>query len=255
MDYLKNLQASNPLIHCITNTVTVNDCANALLAIGARPVMAEHPAETAEITARADALLINMGSVTASKIEAMKNSVLSAKEKNLPLVLDCVGISSSTLRHETVLDLLKIYTPRIIKGNASEIAALCTGKMSNGGVDADGKADAVAAEELAKRTGAVIAVTGAEDIITDGARTAHVKNGSRLLSKVTGTGCMLGCIMAALITTADAYDAAKYGAAVMGICGETAAENYRGMGTFHARLMDAVSLVTDADIEAKIKAD
>ena len=250
--YLERLTEKSSVVHCITNTVTVNDCANAVLAIGARPVMAEHPRETAQITAAAGALLINTGSLTDSKIEAMKASAKSAKEHNVPFVLDCVGIASSDVRYETVKEILKINTPDIIKGNAAEITALCKGIMSECGVDSSGTADEKAVQAFAKKHNAVIAVTGETDIITDGEKTVHVKNGCGMLTKVTGTGCMLGCIMAAMASVADAFDAAVYAAAIMGICGESA-DSSHGTGTFRVSLMDNLSTITDKDISEKIK--
>ena len=252
-NYLERLTEKSSVVHCITNTVTVNDCANAVLAIGARPVMAEHPRETAQITAAAGALLINTGSLTDSKIEAMKASAKSAKEHNIPFVLDCVGIASSGVRYETVKEMLSINTPDIIKGNAAEIAALCQGAMSECGVDADGStANETAVRAFAKQYKTVVTVTGETDIITDGERTVRVKNGCQMLTKVTGTGCMLGCIMASVSTVTDSFSAAVYAAAIMGICGETA-DTSKGTGTFRVELMDSLSTITDKDISEKIK--
>lgn len=255
MDYLKKIKNTSPLVHCLTNVVSVNDCANALLAIGARPVMAEHPAEAAKITSTAAALLINTGTLTDSKIAAMKISAAEIGKK--PFVIDCVGAASSAVRYETVEELLEINVPRIIKGNVAEIAAVCTGKMTGCGVDAVKKSgiDAEALERFASSIGAVAAVTGEEDVITDGEKIVRVKNGSPMLAKVTGTGCMLGCIMAAMMTVTDAYNAAVYSASVMGICGEIAAYGSPGTGTFRVKLMDALSSVTDADILEKINVD
>ena len=252
-NYLERLTEKSSVVHCITNTVTVNDCANAVLAIGARPVMAEHPKETAQITAAAGALLINMGSLTDSKIAAMKASAKSAKEHNIPFVLDCVGVASSDVRYETVKEILAINTPDIIKGNAAEISALCKGVMSECGVDApDADIDETAVKAFAEKYGTVIAVTGETDIITDGVRTAHVKNGCEMLTKVTGTGCMLGCIMAAVASVADSFSAAVYAAAIMGVCGETA-DNGHGTGTFRVSLMDNLSTITDNDVAEKAR--
>ena len=258
-NYLERLTEKSSVVHCITNPVTVNDCANAVLAIGARPVMAEHPRETAQITAAAGALLINTGSLTDSKIEAMKASAQSAKEHNVPFVLDCVGIASSDVRYETVRELLEISTPDIIKGNASEITALCNGIMSDSGVDSTASTtDAAAVQEFARRNKTVVAVTGETDIITDGERTVYVKNGCSMLTRVTGTGCMLGCIMAAVSTVADAFDAAVYAAAIMGVCGELAdtsggTGSSGGTGTFRVSLMDNLSTVTDKTVAEKAK--
>lgn len=253
MDYLQKIKEKAPLIHCITNTVTVNDCANALLAIGARPVMAEHPMEAAEITAISDALLINTGSVTDSKIKAMRASAQEIGSR--AFVMDCVGASSSSLRRSVIRELLQINTPRIIKGNASEIVSLYSGEISCSGVDAAAgqSISGRAVMDFAKSTGAVIAVTGKEDIITDGKRITRIKNGSPMLSKITGTGCILGCIMAALMSVTDEYSAAVYAAALMGICGEQA--DTLGAGTFHVSLMDRLSQITDREISENIKTD
>ena len=258
-NYLERLTEKSSVVHCITNTVTVNDCANAVLAIGARPVMAEHPRETAQITAAAGALLINTGSLTDSKIAAMKASAKSAKEHNVPFVLDCVGIASSDVRYETVKELLEIKTPDIIKGNVAEITALCKGIMSDSGVDSTASsADEAAVYKFAKQNGTVIAVTGETDIITNGERTVRIKNGCQLLTKVTGTGCMLGCVMASVLTVADAFSASVYAAAIMGICGELAdvsrgTGSPGGTGTFRISLMDNLSTITDKEISEKIR--
>ena len=252
MEIIKNIRENNPLIHCITNTVTINDCANALLAIGARPVMAEHPGEVAEFTAAADALLINMGTITASKIEAMRISVGTAKEKGIPYVLDCVGAMSSSVRKALISELIKINTPALIKGNASEIEAVMGGRSKASGVDSDEQTDYNGAIEAARRLGTVIMVTGASDFITDGTQSAVILNGTPTLSCVTGTGCMLGCIAAALAAENKPFTAAKYSAAIMGICGERA-DNGCGTGTFRVRLMDELSLITDEIITRNIK--
>ncbi len=253
-NYLERLARNAPIVHCITNTVTVNDCANAVLAIGARPVMAEHPAETARITAAADALLINMGSLTDSKIAAMRAAVKSAKRNGVPFVVDCVGIASSDIRLETARELIAITAPAVIKGNAAEIRALCEGVMSESGVDStepETDADERAARIFAKRHNTVVMTTGPADVITDGDRTARVKNGCEMMAKITGTGCMLGCVTAAFTSVADAFDAAVYAAVVMGVCGE-AADRTRGTGTFRMTLMDNLSMVTDGEIMGKI---
>ncbi len=251
-NYLEQLAAKAAVVHCITNTVTVNDCANAVLAIGARPVMAEHPEEAAQITSASDALLINMGSLTDSKIAAMRASAEAARENSIPFTADCVGIASSSLRLRIIKELLKINTPDIIKGNAAEINALCRGIMSECGVDSVGAADENAVRAFAERHKTVVMVTGETDVITDGKRTVRVKNGHPAMTRITGTGCMLGCVAAALSSTADAFNASVYAAALMGICGETA-DSSRGTGTFRTALMDNLSTVTDKIIAEKAR--
>lgn len=252
MDIIKRLRDKKPLVHCITNTVTINDCANALLAIGARPVMAEHPDEAAEFTAAADALLINTGTIYQSKIEAMKRSAKAAKDKGIPFVLDCVGAMSSSVRKELISELIKINVPSIIKGNAAEIEAVTGGNAAASGVDSNEETDYNGAIAAAKKLGTVIMVTGEHDFITDGAQSAVISNGTPMLSKVTGTGCMLGCIASALTATNEPLTAAKYSAAIMGICGERA-DTGCGTGTFRVKLMDELSLITDEIIINSIK--
>lgn len=252
MEIIKNIREKNPLVHCITNTVTINDCANALLAIGARPVMAEHPDEAAEITAAADALLINTGTIYPSKIEAMKRSAKAAKEKGIPFVLDCVGAMSSSVRKLLISELIKINIPTIIKGNAAEIEAVTGGDAHASGVDSTEETDYKGAITAAKKLGTVIMVTGERDFITDGEYSAIISNGTPMLSKVTGTGCMLGCITAAAAAANEPFKAAKHIAAVMGICGERA-DTGCGTGTFRVHLIDELSLITDEIISNNIK--
>lgn len=252
METVKILREKNPLVHCITNTVTINDCANALLAIGARPVMAEHPEEAAEFTTAADALLINTGTLTPSKTEAMLISAKAAKEKGIPFVLDCVGAMSSSVRKKLISELIKINTPAIIKGNAAEIETVIGGHSAASGVDSNEETDFEGATAAAKKLGSVIMVTGERDFITDGTHSAIISNGTPMLSKVTGTGCMLGCIAAALAAINEPLTAAKYSAAIMGICGERA-DTGVGTGTFRVKLMDELSLITDEIITHSIK--
>lgn len=247
MELIESLKEKAPLIHCLTNTVTINDCANALLAIGARPVMAEHPDEVREITAASDSLLINTGTVTDSKINAIKNSVICAKERNIPYVLDCVGISSSTLRYNLIREIIKIYTPSIIKGNAAEISTLLTDVMQYSGVDSLINMNAEDVKKLSRSLNTVIFVTGKYDIIASGNNLSVIENGDEYLLKITGTGCMTGCICSAFLTVTNPFDAAKFSAYVMGISAEFA-DKTKGAGTFRISLMDKLSTITDTDI-------
>jgi len=164
MDKLHEIRAGVknrlPLIHCITNPISINQCANAILAIGARPIMAEHPLEVREITASADALMLNLGNITDARMQSMKLSLSAAKEKGLPVLLDAVGIACSGLRRDYIAQLLETGVPTIIKGNYSEIYALHHAAYRSSGVDADAAihAESVssAAAELARKSGATI---------------------------------------------------------------------------------------------------
>lgn len=246
MNFIRLLRDKNPLVHCITNAVSANDCANALLCLGARPVMAEHPEEVSDITAASAALLINMGMPSDSKLLAMKRSVMRAKADNIPYVLDCVGVSSSRLRLKAARELTEIYAPAVIRGNSSEISAMLSGRLTMNGVDASGRIPAQAEiSEAAVSFNSTFAMSGKYDIIISGNNMGIVKNGSRSLSEVTGTGCMLGAITAAFLSVAEAFDAARYASLVMGICGETAQRD-RGLGTYKIQLFDALSNIDDA---------
>jgi len=242
----------HPLIHCITNPISINQCANAVLAVGARPIMAEHPKEVREITDTASALMLNLGNISDARMTSMQISAQAAKEKNIPILLDAVGIACSKLRRDYVCDLLKTAMPTVIKGNYSEINALYHEAYRSSGVDADATLDERAldrvAVELARAYHTVILASGKVDIVTDGTRLVHIKNGTPQLSGITGTGCMLGALAASYLSMKPDMDAAITACVMLGICGQRS-ETDRGSGSFMMNLMDALSAVKDADIE------
>lgn len=248
----EKVKEHKPLIHCITNPISINQCANAILAIGARPIMAEHPKEVKEITDTASALMLNLGNITDARMTSMQISAQAAKEKNIPILLDAVGIACSKLRRDYVCDLLKTAMPTIIKGNYSEINALYHENYYSSGVDADAALDERAldrvAVELAHAYHTVILASGKVDIITDGTRLVHIKNGTPQLSGITGTGCMLGALAAAYLAINPDMDATITACVMLGICGQLS-ETDRGSGSFMMNLMDALSTVKGADIE------
>ena len=176
----KRILAENPLIHCITNPISINQCANAVLAIGGRPIMAEHPQEAAEITATADALLLNLGNITDARMASMGISARTAKEKGIPMVLDAVGVACSGLRREFARQLLDTAMPQVIKGNFSEIHALYRDAYRCAGVDADEQLTVAAMEQtaaaLSRQLGTTILASGRVDIITDGKKLVKVGN-------------------------------------------------------------------------------
>ena len=245
------LRAKRPLVHCITNPISINQCANAVLAVGARPMMAEHPREVAQITRTAGALMLNLGNITDVRMESMAISAGTAREKGIPILLDAVGVACSDLRREYVFELLNNVTPTVIKGNYSEISALYRRDYRSSGVDADealapGPVGSAAAE-LARRHHTVILASGATDVITDGSRLVYVKNGTPQLSTVTGTGCMLGALCASYLSVKPDMDAAVTACGILGICGEYA-RIQQGSGSFLVNLMDALSRIGDEDI-------
>lgn len=246
------VRKTQPLIHCITNPISIHQCANAILAIGARPMMAEHPAEVREITETANALMLNIGNITDARMQSIRISLLAAKEKNIPVILDAVGVACSRLRRDYIAELLESAVPSIIKGNYSEIYALHHAAYRSSGVDADAalNADAIckAAAALARKYHTAILASGKADIVTDGTRLVQIKNGTPQLSAVTGTGCMLGALCGAYLSVCSGMDAAAAACAALGICGELA-QTDKGSGSFMVNLMDGLSTLTDADLE------
>ena len=255
-DIRKTVKQTQPLIHCITNPISINQCANGILAIGARPMMAEHPKEVSEITRTAQALMLNLGNITDVRMESMLISAKTANEMGIPILLDAVGIACSTLRREYMRELLNTATPTVIKGNYSEIQALYQDSYRSSGVDADSVLDVQtmnhAAVSLARSLRTVILASGKVDIVTDGNRLCHIHNGTPLLSQITGTGCLQGALCASYLSAKTGIEAVITGSSVLGICGELA-QTDRGTGTFLCSLMDKLSTLTDIELEQNLK--
>jgi len=261
------VREKRPLVHCITNYVTVNDCANALLAIGASPVMADDEREIADIVAIASALVINIGTLNDRTIRSMVMAGKVAAKRGIPVILDPVGAGASKLRTETALSLIAEIPFAVIRGNASEIRILATGTGTTRGVDAS-ESDTAAdrfealrdeASNLAQKTGAVIAITGATDIVSDGTNVYAIKNGHPLMSRITGSGCMLSAITGAFAAarTDNLVDAVAAAIATMGIAGEKAAraEARHGTGSYRVALIDALSRLDAREVASGMRID
>lgn len=254
---LKSLRAAKPIVHHITNNVTVNDCANIALAIGASPIMADEADEMKEIVSLAGALVLNIGTLNHRIVESMLLAGKYANERNIPVVLDPVGAGASALRGRTVERLLREVRISVLRGNLSEVRFAAGLPSLAAGVDASeadlarSAASARESAELAGRQlGCVIGLTGAIDVVTDGSRTVLIDNGVPELSGVTGTGCMCSTLVGAFSAVErDPLLAAAGGIMVMGIAGELAAEASagRGSGSFHIGIIDAVSRL-DGDV-------
>lgn len=246
---------SKPLIHCITNPISINWCANAILALGARPIMAEHPEEVEEITQTADALMLNLGNITDARMKSILISAKIAKKKGIPVILDAVGIACSLLRRKYTVEFLKEVIPNAIKGNYSEIKALYSESYRSVGVDADCTLETDDIKNivlvLAKKYNTVILATGKEDIISDGTRVYICKNGCGQLSEVTGSGCILGAICSSFMSVNNSVEAVVASAVYFGICGELS-KNERGSGTYMINLIDNLSNIKIDDIEKLI---
>lgn len=251
---LENLRAKSPLIHNITNYVTVNDCANILLACGGSPIMADDLQEVEDITAICGGLNINIGTLNQRTIPAMLLAGKKANQLSHPVILDPVGAGASKLRTETAYKLLEEVKFTAIRGNISEIKTLALGTGTTKGVDAD-ISDIVTEDNLqeacafakafAKKTGAVIAITGAIDIVADSKTAYAIKNGHPMMSKITGTGCMLTAMTCAYITAnQDApLEAVVAAICAMGLCGQLAQERLTardGNSTYRNYIIDEV---------------
>jgi hydroxyethylthiazole kinase len=242
-DELARLRERAPLTHCLTNAVVQNFTANVLLAAGAAPAMVPAIEEAGMFAGVADALLVNVGTVTSPEAEAMRVAAAAAREAHTPWVLDPVAVGALPLRTGLAVELLD-QGPTIVRGNPSEILALAGEAGGGRGVDSTaGVEEAVgAARDLARRTGAVIAVSGVVDHVTDGRTVATVEGGDVLLTKVTGAGCALGALMAAFCAvSATPMDAAVAASRLMADAAERAAAQARGPGSFAVALLDELA--------------
>ncbi len=253
----EHVKKSAPLIHCITNPISINDCANAVLSVGGNPIMAQHPDEVSEITAVSNAFAANLGNITDTRLKSIMLSGMTAKEHNIPQIIDVVGVCCSKLRLDFAKNYISKVHPDIIKGNISEIMALSGEKYTAQSINA-GKNDiclednVATVKNLALKTGAVILASGKTDIISDGIETLLIYNGCDMLPLVTGTGCMLNVLTAGYLSCSDILGAALTGAAVLGIAGEMSS-NTHGTGSFKVALMDNLYNIDSKVIIDKIR--
>ncbi|KJR46963.1 Hydroxyethylthiazole kinase [Desulfosporosinus sp. I2] len=255
----KLVKEQSPLIHHITNYVTVNDCANIVLAIGGSPVMADDQEEVAEMVSFASALVLNIGTLNSRTINSMLVAGLRAKELGVPVILDPVGVGATTLRTNTAEKLIKTLKPEVIRGNMSEIKVLAGQNVAIKGVDsiADEQGSSVIAKNFAAELGCVIAITGKTDVVSDGRKVCMLDNGHRILADVTGTGCMTTSLVGTFCgVTKDYYSATVAGIITMGLAGEIAHASLHpgeGIGTFRNRLMDCIYNLTPEILATKGK--
>ena len=265
-DILEQVRSRAPLIQCITNFVTVNDCANILLAAGASPTMAQDIREVEEAVADADGLVCNLGAI--DLVDSMILAGKRANELGIPVVLDPVAAGGTALRRESSARLLEEVHFTAIRGNASEIRALA-GQMSRGsGVDVC-TSDAMTEEnlpqsmalvrQLAQDLHSVIAVSGKLDLVSDGTKTAVLRNGCATMARITGSGCMLTTLIGGFCAAVPEhpFEATCAAMAAMGICGEIAEEkrlqNKTGNATFRTDLIDAVFNLTEQELKERIR--
>lgn len=263
----ENVKTKTPLVHNITNYVTVNDVANVLLACGGSPIMSDEPKDVEDITTICGGLNINIGTLNERSIEGMFLAGRRAKELGHPILLDPVGAGASKLRTETALKLMKELHPTVIRGNISEIKTLASGSGTTKGVDAD-VADAVTEENLesavdfvktfAKKSGSIVAITGAIDLVSDGETCFVIRNGRAEMGKITGTGCQLSGMMTAYITANPdkRLEAAAAAVCVMGLAGEIGwnhMQEWEGNSTYRNRIIDAIYQMDEAILDEGAK--
>jgi len=253
---LTEMRQASPLVQCITNYVAMNIAANVLLAAGASPAMVHAEREAGEFAAIAGALTVNIGTLSPDWVAGMRQAADGANRAGKPWVLDPVAHFATAYRRDTVAGLLALR-PAIIRGNASEIIALAGGASAGQGVDSG---DTVASAEnsalaLARKTGAVVAVTGAVDFVTDGKCAMRIEGGSPLMPRVTALGCSLTCLVGAFaaIRPKDPFAASVAALAVFAVAGERAGRVSEGPGSFGWRFLDALSGLEPADLDREAR--
>jgi hydroxyethylthiazole kinase len=265
IELLKDVKGKNPLVHHITNYVTVNDCANITLAIGGSPVMADDINEVRDMVSLASSLVINIGTLNSKSVDSMIEAGKRANELSIPVILDPVGAGATPYRTETAKRIISELKLAVIRGNLSEIKTLYGIETKTKGVDAcdydSGNSNEFTDEkEMAKAfaNNTVIAITGAVDIITDGKTLYTVENGHKIMCKVTGTGCMCTSLIGSFIGSGDDnLLAALAGVMSMSMAGEVAYEdldkNKEGTGTLKVKIIDAIYNLSEATIMERSK--
>lgn len=264
---LKNVKEKSPLVHCITNYVTVNDCANVILAAGGSPIMSDEVLEVSEITSICASLVINIGTLNENTIKSMFIASKTANKLGKKIVLDPVGVGASSLRNEIAFKLIEEIKFSVIKGNVSEIKFLATGSGDTQGVDAS-IYDKVTSENIinviefaksfSKKTRAVIVITGEIDIVCDEKKAYVIRNGHCMMSKITGSGCMLSAIIGAYVGANEStIESCVSAVSLMGLSGELAykklSETCGGNSTYRNLLIDFISKIDEKTLEEGAK--
>lgn len=252
--YLKAVHDRQPLVHHITNWVTIYDCAQAVKSLGASPVMAHAPEEAADMASLAAAVALNIGTLTDEVVEAMKLAAQAANRKGAPVVLDVCGAGATPYRDRKNIELLDETRIDIIKGNASEIARIAGRDVHTKGVDASHVADDLQkiAMELAAERACVVAVTGPIDIVADAQRAISIANGHEMMTRVVGTGCMATSLIATFVgaSPGNLLEAAAAALVCYGIAGEIAAGKADGPASYKTLLLDELYRLSQLDAKS-----
>ncbi|HUK66427.1 MAG TPA: hydroxyethylthiazole kinase [Anaeromyxobacteraceae bacterium] len=249
---LEEVRRKAPVVHHLTNWVTIYDCANIVKVFGASPVMAHAPEEVEEMVGIASALVLNIGTLTVEFVESMKKAARRANARSIPVVLDVCGAGATRLRDAKCAELLEAARIDLVKGNASEIARVAGEAVATRGVDAAEveKDLAELARALARARSCTVVVTGREDIVTDGVSTFRIKNGHEMMSRVVGTGCMAASVIGAFAgVERERVRAAVAGLVSYEVAAELAARSARGPGSFKEALFDAVAGLDASTVE------
>lgn len=258
-DYRKKLNYSHNLIHCITNPISMNDCANAVLALGAKPIMAQHPDEVVQISASAQALALNLGNFDDTRARSMFLSAAYANEHQLPFILDLVGVGCSDLRRKYAKNMINNYHPTIIKGNLSELKAMDRSTSHAQGVDVgvddmeDPHSSAVWLHKMARKYQSTILCSGEVDIIVDEHDCVLVHNGHPMMALVTGTGCMLNVITACYLSCAPPLESAVLACSYFGCAAEESFSQTQHPGSFHMQLIDWLYAMDETTYYNRVK--
>lgn len=248
---LQKVREKAPLVHNITNYVVMNNTANALLSVGASPVMAHATNEVEDMVGIASSLVINMGTLSDKWVDAMILAGKKATQRAIPIVFDPVGVGATVYRTKVAQQIIDECKPTVIRGNASEIMALFNSNIKTKGVDSTASSkDALdSAKTLASSTNAVVVISGEIDYITDGERVINIYNGDTIMAKVTGMGCTATAIIGAFAgAEEDIFVATASAMAVMGIVGEVAAEKSAGPGSMQVNFLDTLFHISEKNI-------
>lgn len=253
----KKVKDQSPLVQSITNYVVMNNTANALLSLGASPIMAHARSEMEDMVSIVGALVVNIGTLDEYWVESMLIAAQKAKALNKPFVLDPVGAGATAYRNQTLTQLIQ-YSPDIIRGNASEIMSLASINIKSKGVDSTNTSDEAldAGKRLSNETGAVVCISGEVDYVIDGEKIGKVKNGNPLMAKVTGMGCTASAIVGAFAAVEkDLFIATLAAMTVMGVAGDIAAAKAEGPGTMQLHFYDALYQMTPEVLTEKAKVE
>lgn len=251
----QHVRQQQPLVHNLTNYVAMDLSANTLLAAGASPAMVHAREEASEFAGIASAVVVNIGTLSPHWVEAMRDAARVADDRGIPWVLDPVAAGATTYRTKTAAEFVEL-NPAVIRANASEVLALSGASGRGRGVDStDATSDAAeAAADLARRTGGVVAVTGAADLVTDGSRAVRVEGGSPMMAQVTAMGCAASALVGAFAAVSDdTFTATVAALAVFGVAGERAAASSAGPGSLRWRLLDELHAMDGDDVRAEVR--